>query len=430
MLPERVAITSPSSGVKPIVVSTERPPRIAASDAPAPRWQVTMRSSSTGPAQRSPPPAARRRRATGRGSRTCGAPSACATRAGWRRSWRRPASPAWKAVSKQATAGTSGRTAFTAASAASDFGWWSGARSVRASQPLDHPRVDADRAARTPCRRGRSGGRRRRPRRGRGSASATSAASVEPRGAGRSAVATTASSGPRTRSLRLLDPALTTRIRPADAIGCAQDGHVQSADLRGVLALEPRVRAGLDPLVHHQLAHVAGPRAEARDAVDDVDHEVVAVEVVEHDHVERRRGGALLLVAADVQVGVVRPAVGEPVDQPRVAVVGEDDRPVRREQRVELRVGQAVRVLRRRLEAHQVDDVDEADLQLGQVLADQVDRGQRLEGRDVAGAGDDDVGLAALVVAGPVPDPDPARAVEDRLVHREPVRAPAACRRR
>ena len=41
-------MTRPSSGVKPIVVSTERPPATAASDAPAPRWQVTIRSSSTG----------------------------------------------------------------------------------------------------------------------------------------------------------------------------------------------------------------------------------------------------------------------------------------------------------------------------------------------------------------------------------------------
>jgi hypothetical protein len=71
-------------------------------------------------------------------------------------------------------------------------------------------------------------------------------------------------------------------------------------------------------------------------AVDHVDHEVEAVEVVEHHHVERRRRGALLLVAAHVDVGVVRAPVGEPVDQPRVAVVGEDHRLVGREQRVEL----------------------------------------------------------------------------------------------
>ena len=42
-LPERVAMTRPSSGVKPMVVSTERPSLTAASEAPAPRWQVTTR---------------------------------------------------------------------------------------------------------------------------------------------------------------------------------------------------------------------------------------------------------------------------------------------------------------------------------------------------------------------------------------------------
>ena len=71
-------------------------------------------------------------------------------------------------------------------------------------------------------------------------------------------------------------------------------------------------------------------------AVDHVHDEVEAVEVVEHDHVERRRRRPLLLVAAHVQVRVVRAPVGEAVDQPRVAVVGEDDRPVGREERVEL----------------------------------------------------------------------------------------------
>src|SRR5947207_9855062 len=47
-VPERVAITRPSSGVKPMVVSTERPPNTAASDAPAPRWQVTTLSPDCG----------------------------------------------------------------------------------------------------------------------------------------------------------------------------------------------------------------------------------------------------------------------------------------------------------------------------------------------------------------------------------------------
>ena len=65
-------------------------------------------------------------------------------------------------------------------------------------------------------------------------------------------------------------------------------------------------------------------------------------------HVERRGRGALLLVAAHVEVVVVGAPVGQPVDQPRVAVVGEDHRLVAGEQRVEVGVGQPVRVLARR----------------------------------------------------------------------------------
>ena len=175
-----------------------------------------------------------------------------------------------------------------------------------------------------------------------------------------------------------------------------------------------------EPLVDHLLAQLRGVRAEPRDAVDHVHHEVEAVEVVEHHHVERRRRRALLLVAAHVDVVVVRAPVGEPVDQPRVAVVGEDDRPVGREERVEVAVGEAVRVLGVGLQPHQVDDVDDAHLQVGQLAAQDVDGGERLERRDVAAAGHDHVRVA-VVVRGPLPDAEPARAVQDGVVDREVV---------
>ena len=73
--------------------------------------------------------------------------------------------------------------------------------------------------------------------------------------------------------------------------------------------------------------------------------QVKAIEVVQHRHVERRGGRALLLVAAHVQVVVVVAAIGEAMDQPGIAVEGEDDRLVGGEERVELRVAQAVRML-------------------------------------------------------------------------------------
>ena len=79
-------------------------------------------------------------------------------------------------------------------------------------------------------------------------------------------------------------------------------------------------------------------------------------------------------------------------------------------------------MLARRLQLHQIDDVDDAHLQLGHVPAQQVDRGQRLQRRHVAAAGHHHVGLAAPVVARPLPDPEPGLAVLDRLVHRQPLR--------
>ena len=45
--PERVPITSPSSGVSPIEVSTDSPPRTAVADAPLPRCSTIMLTSST-----------------------------------------------------------------------------------------------------------------------------------------------------------------------------------------------------------------------------------------------------------------------------------------------------------------------------------------------------------------------------------------------
>ena len=236
------------------------------------------------------------------------------------------------------------------------------------------------------------------------------------------------SSASTTWSLRLVEPALTVRtarrqpgarapptgappaLRPASPV----------ADLGPVVADLAGVRAVAQPLVDHVLPDVRGALAESWDAVDHVDHEVEAVEVVQHDHVERRRGRPLLLVAAHVEVRVVRAPVGQAVDQPRVAVVGEDDRPARREERVELGIGQPVRMLALRLQAHQVDDVHDAHLQVGQVPADQL-RAATVSSVGTSPAQARTTSGSAFVAARPVPDPDPPRAVGDRLVHRQVV---------
>jgi hypothetical protein len=110
------------------------------------------------------------------------------------------------------------------------------------------------------------------------------------------------------------------------------------------------------------------------------------------------------------------------MDQPGIPVKREDHRLVAGEQGIEVVVAQAVRVLAGRLQLHQVDHVDHADLELGKVRAQNGHRGQGLEGRHVARAGHDQVGLALPVVARPLPHANAFAAVLDRVVHSQPLR--------
>ena len=74
-----------------------------------------------------------------------------------------------------------------------------------------------------------------------------------------------------------------------------------------------------------------------------------------------------------------------------------------------------------RLQGHQIDDIDDADLQVGNVTAQQIDRSERFQGRNIAGASHHDVGFAAAVIAGPFPDADPGVAMLDCGIDVEPL---------
>src|SRR5689334_15749999 len=70
-------------------------------------------------------------------------------------------------------------------------------------------------------------------------------------------------------------------------------------------------------------------------------------------------------------------------------------------------------------QAEEIDDVDEANLQVGAVLAQNGGGGEGFRGGNIASAGDDDIGLGAGIGGGPVPDADALRAVPDGLVYAE-----------
>src|SRR2546429_291624 len=126
----------------------------------------------------------------------------------------------------------------------------------------------------------------RRRGRGRGSRSGGSPiAGATPAGAhpappppGKRRDASSVSPASRTESFRLLEPALTTRIRDASSPNSGRPDPVP--DRWFVLAVGPGVGAGLQPVVLHELAHPGGLLAEAGHPVDHIHDEVEAVEVV------------------------------------------------------------------------------------------------------------------------------------------------------
>lgn len=103
------------------------------------------------------------------------------------------------------------------------------------------------------------------------------------------------------------------------------------------------------------------------------------------------------------------------------AMISEDDRPVSAEHRVEIPVGKPMRVLRGRLQRHQVHDIHDADFYVGKILAQQIYCRENFEGGHVAGAGHYHVRFGVLIGAGPGPNADSIRAVLNGRIHVEPL---------
>jgi hypothetical protein len=74
-----------------------------------------------------------------------------------------------------------------------------------------------------------------------------------------------------------------------------------------------------------------------------------------------------------------------------------------------------------RREGQEIDDVDDADAQLRGVAAQHPGRGERLDRRDGARAGEHDIGLGATVARGPAPDARTRADVLLRLRERQPL---------
>src|SRR5262249_36725029 len=152
------------------------------------------------------------------------------------------------------------------------------------------------------------------------------------------------------------------------------------------------------------------------DAVNGINSQTEAINLVVDGQFHRRVDVAFLLVPAYMQA-LILSAISQAMDQPRVAVEVEDDRFVAGEERIKVRLRQTVRMFGAGLQFEQIDDVNETDLDVREFLAEQDGGGQRLLRGYIASGSHDEVRLATLVVARPIPDTDALRAVGDRGLH-------------
>src|SRR2546428_8986947 len=73
------------------------------------------------------------------------------------------------------------------------------------------------------------------------------------------------------------------------------------------------------------------------------------------------------------------------------------------------------------MDGHQVNHIDDADLDVWKMLAQKVYGGKCLQCWDVSGTGHDHIRLAPVVGRSPLPDSDSIRAMLDRRFHIEPL---------
>src|SRR5437660_1453842 len=77
---------------------------------------------------------------------------------------------------------------------------------------------------------------------------------------------------------------------------------------------------------------------QTRHTVDSISGKVEAVELIQYGHIKGRCDRSLFLIAVNMKISVVFPAIREPVNECWVAVIGENYRPVYRQHGIEIAI--------------------------------------------------------------------------------------------
>src|SRR5262249_43122478 len=140
-----------------------------------------------------------------------------------------------------------------------------------------------------------------------------------------------------------------------------------------------------------------------RNSVNGINRQRETINFIVHRQLHRRIDVALFFVSTNVQL-LVFASIRQPMNQIGIAVEVEDDRFVGSKQRVIVRIRQSVRMVLTGLKLEEIHDIDESDLNIWKLLAQQEGRGKGLLRRYVAGGCHYEVRLDSLVVADPIPN--------------------------
>lgn len=177
------------------------------------------------------------------------------------------------------------------------------------------------------------------------------------------------------------------------------------------------------PPVHEVLAGKGALVAKVvLQAVNSQNSQAVSVGLVTDGKLERGVNVALLLVTTNTHALLSLALVGKTVNQPRVGVEVENNRLVIGKDGSVLSIGQTVRMVAIGLQLEQVDDIDEANLQLGKVLTKKGSSSKRFLRASVTATCHDDIRLFTCIVGGPRPNSKTLATVGDSFFHVEELK--------
>ena len=131
----------------------------------------------------------------------------------------------------------------------------------------------------------------------------------------------------------------------------------------------------------------------------------------------RRIDISSFLVATHVKVLVVGPIVGKSVNQPRVAVKIENDWRVHGKQTVKVAIAKPVWMVPIGLQLEEVNDIDEANLQIRKFIPQQRRCRQGFLSWNITGTGHHQIWILTLIVARLPPNANAFCAVYDGCLH-------------